>query len=224
MYVMNYATGNPKMPGQGDGKHLTVCFFNGEPGFWNQTPNVWCWDAGGGEYHRSNGSDDSYLIVLRGHSRATLAGPPGNLSDWNRGPSYGIKVGPYKNDDAVLIFWVEDRLDYVHWTSVQHKWQGQADAKKPYSQKIDNCIATLQGMLQTLVNALGTGLAAAGPEFAMPAGAVLGVGGLLLMAFGANQPKEPDPPPNLNEIVEAVREVLRRSLINTTRPITRPIS
>jgi hypothetical protein len=118
-----------------------------------------------------------------------------------------LEIGPLPKDHQIVIVDRDGKLGYVDWSNVYAKWNGQETTLAADSSKVADSIA----VAQSLINALGTGIAATGPVGALPAGAVLGVGSLILQELGKNVPKPP-PPPDLEAIGDAVETIVKDQL------------
>jgi hypothetical protein len=112
---------------------------------------------------------------------------------------------PFPNTNGVVIVKRDGNYKTVNFSVVYAQWTG--NSKQKLTSTNSEAVAKGVAVGQSLVNALATGLAAIGPEGAIPAALVLGVGSLILMAIGA-QADAPPPPPNLDQITNAVRNVV----------------
>src|SRR5262249_5902259 len=118
-----------------------------------------------------------------------------------------LEIGPLPNDHTMVIVLRNDKLGYADWTSVNAKWSGQAATLAKASTQVNEGLE----IAQSLIEALSLGIASTGPVGAMPGGALLGVGSLLLQQLGKNVPSPP-PPPDVNAIADAVKTVVQEQL------------
>lgn len=119
------------------------------------------------------------------------------------------KAGPFAASHTILIVSLDPKL-ICDWTATRNKWRQLAVKAIGSESNAAPGVDAVISMAQTLVAALATGIAALGPWGALPAGAVLGLGGIILGAFGDKAP--PPPPPTLSEISDAVRSIVRDEL------------
>src|SRR5271156_2796342 len=113
--------------------------------------------------------------------------------------------GPFPNVHGVAIVKRNGNYQFVDFSAVYAQWTNGSQAK--YSSSNSAALATGVAVGQALIDALATGLEAAGPAGDIAAALLLGVGSLILISIGGQQ-NPPEPPPNLDQITTAVRNVV----------------
>ncbi|WP_066964152.1 hypothetical protein [Microbulbifer sp. Q7] len=126
-------------------------------------------------------------------------------------PNRLIDAGPCSNTEAHIIRKSGKTFKIIHWSKVEKKWKGNSIKLGGDN---DGNNANIEKGLQAgmiLLSGLATGIAALGPVGAAPSGLIMGFGNLILFAFMPDN-IQPPPPPNLEEIQDAVRKVVKEEL------------
>jgi hypothetical protein len=130
------------------------------------------------------------------------------------------------NPSGFIFAGQHDRVDYPNTTLVVitshpgHRIIDYKHAVAPYKKGIEQLTGANQQVTDdvqsgvdagfAIISALATGVAALGPVGAVPSGALLGFGSLLLMTIAGNG--STPPPPNAAEIEAIVAKVVKREL------------
>lgn len=144
-------------------------------------------------------------------------------SSYSVGPEYGDcyvsawgrrgridRAGPFPSGSDVLIVSLDPPL-VCDWTKTLAALKGLAVTVTGREDGIAPGAQAAVDVSSIVIGALVTGIAAIGEKVAFPAGALFGLGNLLLWAYAPKEDPPPEPP-TLGEISDAVRSIVREEL------------
>lgn len=115
--------------------------------------------------------------------------------------------GPYNASHTLIANYDGRHFKLVDWTTVLNEYQSENDEIFTHGSVSPDNTGFL--IAAALIGGLATGIAALGPVGALPAGLVLSLGGLALLAF---EDQEPPAAPNIQQIKAVIEKVIRDEL------------